>query len=159
MPDGAHGLSLCHHVSPRNVADAEELPVALRRMAAPLDRDGIDRSSVTLVLDWITAPPWHRAPGSCGSAASSSAQPGVRAAAERCLVHGREYLYVLEYSAGFAGEQLHSLTATLSKAVLALRRLAGSRPSPAGGSLRAGSATASPAGFRPPFSPSWCATG
>jgi hypothetical protein len=52
----------------------------------------------------------------------SSAQPGVRAAAEKLLVHGREYLCVLKYSASFAGEQWRSLTASLSKALQALRR-------------------------------------
>ena len=48
--------------------------------------------------------------------ACSSAQPGVRAAAEKMLVHGKEYLCVVKYSASFASEQLHSLTTTLSKA-------------------------------------------
>src|SRR2546430_6190658 len=52
----------------------------------------------------------------------SSAQPGVRAAAEKLLVHGQEYLCVLKYSASFAGEQLHSLTTSLSPALQALRR-------------------------------------
>ena len=52
----------------------------------------------------------------------SSAQPGVRAAAEKLLVHGKEYLCVLKYSASFAGEQLHSLTTSLSKALQSLRR-------------------------------------
>lgn len=154
--DGEHGLSLCHHVYPGNVADAEEFPVALRRMVALLDRHGIDRASVTLVLDkgaaglantleleqagvgWITAWPWNQAPGELRErgveqlAPLSSAQPGVRAAAARCLVHGREYLCVLKYSAPFASEQLHSLTTTLSKAVLALRRLAGELAKPGG---------------------------
>lgn len=154
--DGEHGLSLCHHVYPGNVADAEEFPVALRRMVALLDRHGIDRASVTLVLDkgaaalantleleqagvgWITALPWNQAPvglrerGVEQLAPLSSARPGVRAAAERCLVHGREYLCVLKYSAPFASEQLHSLTTTLSKAVLALRRLAGELAKPGG---------------------------
>ena len=36
----------------------------------------------------------------------SSAPSGVRAAAEKLLVHGKEYLCVLKYSASFAGEQL-----------------------------------------------------
>src|SRR5919108_284564 len=38
------------------------------------------------------------------------------------LVHGQEYLCVLKYSASFAGEQLHSLTTSLSKVLQALRR-------------------------------------
>jgi transposase len=46
----------------------------------------------------------------------------VRAAAEKLLVHGQEYLCVLKYSAFFAGEQLHSLTTSLSKVLQALRR-------------------------------------
>jgi hypothetical protein len=40
------------------------------------------------------------------------------------LVHGKEYLCVLGYSACFASEQLHSLSATLAKATQNLRRLA-----------------------------------
>jgi hypothetical protein len=46
----------------------------------------------------------------------------VRATAKKLLVHGQEYLCVLKYSASFAGEQLHSLTTSLSKALRALRR-------------------------------------
>jgi hypothetical protein len=49
--DGDSGLSLCHHVYPGNVADAEELPQALTRIVALLDRNQIERDSVTLVLD------------------------------------------------------------------------------------------------------------
>ncbi len=55
---------------------------------------------------------------------ASSAQPGVRVAAEKLLVHGQQYLCVLKYSASFAGEQLHGLTTSLSKVLQALRRLA-----------------------------------
>ena len=36
--DGENGLSLCHHVYPGNVADAEEFPIALARIVALLDR-------------------------------------------------------------------------------------------------------------------------
>jgi len=39
------------------------------------------------------------------------------------VVHGKQYLCVVRYSASFAGEQLHSLTTTLSKTMQALRRL------------------------------------
>ena len=46
----------------------------------------------------------------------------MRAAAEKLLVHGKEYLCVLKYSASFAGEQLHSLSASLSKVLQSLRR-------------------------------------
>jgi len=40
------------------------------------------------------------------------------------LVHGEEYLCVLKYSASFAAEQLHSVSASLSKVLAALKRLA-----------------------------------
>ncbi len=55
--------------------------------------------------------------------ACSTEQPGVRAAGEMTVVHGRSYLCVVKYSASFAGEQLHSLTTSLSKALQNLRRL------------------------------------
>jgi hypothetical protein len=54
------------------------------------------------------------------------------------LVHGEEYLCVLKYSATFAAEQLHSVSASLSKVLAALKRLAvemarpGNRLTPAG---------------------------
>ena len=78
--DGENGLSLCHHVYPGNVADTEELPVALQRIGALLDQHGIARDTVTLVLDkgsaalantlelekagvdWISTLPWNQAP-------------------------------------------------------------------------------------------------
>jgi transposase len=145
--DGESGLSLCHHLYPGNGADAEELPQALARVMALLDRHAIARDTVTLVLDkgsaalantleleqagvgWISALPWNQAPAEWRErntealTALSSAQPGVRAAAERMLVHGKEYLCVVKYSASFAGEQLHSLTTALSKALQSMRRL------------------------------------
>jgi len=146
--DGDNGLSLCHHVYPGNRADAEELPEALSRIGALLDRNQMARDSVTLVLDkgsaalantlelekagvgWISALPWNQAPAelrdrsveqlpSCGSS-----QPGVRAAAEKLFVHGKEYLCVLKYSACFASEQLNSTTAALTRVTQNLRRLA-----------------------------------
>jgi transposase len=146
--DGDNGLSLCHHVYPGNRADAEELPEALSRMGALLDRNQIARDSVTLVLDkgsaaltntlelekagvgWISALPWNQAPAElrdrsveqlpvCGSP-----QPGVRAAAEKLFVHGKEYLCVFKYSACFASEQLNSTTAALTRVTQKLRRLA-----------------------------------
>ena len=43
--DGDNGLSLCHHVYPGNRADAEELPEALSRIGALLDRNQIARDS------------------------------------------------------------------------------------------------------------------
>ena len=144
--DGENGLSLCHHVYRGNVADSEEFSTSLARMLGMLDRCQIARDTVTLVFDkgsaalantvelqesgvgWISALPWTQAPAAFRERAveqlllCSSAQPGVRAAAEKLLVHGREYLCVLKYSASFAGEQLHSLTTSLSKALQALRR-------------------------------------
>jgi len=144
--DGEHGLSLCHHVYRGDIGDSEEFSVSLARMLGMLDRTQIARDSVTLVFDkgaaalantveleqagvgWISALPWNQAPAAFRERAveqlppCSSAQPGVRAAAEKLLVHGKEYLCVLKYSASFAGEQLHSLTTSLSKALQSLRR-------------------------------------
>ena len=146
MLDGENGLSLCHHVYPGNVVDAEEFPIALARIVALLDRHGMARDAVTLVVDkgsaalantvelqhagvgWISALPWNQAPEEFRERpveelpTLSSRQPGVRAAAERMVVHGQEYLCVVKYSAPFASEQLHSLTTALSKALPAMRR-------------------------------------
>jgi len=146
--DGENGLSLCHHVYRGNVADGEEFSTSLARMLGMLDRCQIARDSVTLVFDkgsaalantvelqeagvgWISALPWNQAPAAWRERAveqlplCSSGQPGVHAAAEKLLVHGREYLCVLKYSASFAGEQLHSLTTSLSKVLQSLRRFA-----------------------------------
>ncbi|MBI3412438.1 MAG: IS1634 family transposase [Acidobacteria bacterium] len=144
--DGEHGVSLCHHVYRGNVADAEEFSTALARMLTLLDRNHIARDTVTLVFDkggaalantvqleeagvgWISALPWNQAPAQFRERdveqlpPCSSVQPGVRAAAEKFLVHGQEYLCVVKYSASFAGEQLHSLTTSLSKVLQSLRR-------------------------------------
>ena len=146
--DGENGLSLCHHVYPGNVADVEEFSTAWARITRMLDQNQIARDTVTLVLDkgsaalantvaleearlgWISALPWNQAPAELRSraveelAVCSSAQPGVRAAGEKILVHGREYLCVVKYSASFAGEQLHSVTTSLSRVLQRLRRLA-----------------------------------
>ena len=118
--DGERGLSLCHHVYPGNVSDAAELPAVLPRVARLLDEAAIPRDSVTLVFDkgtaaltntialreagvgWVSALPWNQAPldlrtrpietlPPCGSD-----HPGVRAAAQRAIVHGDEYLCVLQ---------------------------------------------------------------
>jgi len=153
--DGDNGLSLCHHLYPGNVADAEELPTALSRIVTLLDRQQIARDSVTLVLDkgsaalantlelqqagvgWISALPWNQAPAELRErdvaqlTALSSEQPGVRASAEKMVVHGKEYLCVVKYSASFASEQLHSLTTTLSKIMQSLRRLSTELSKPA----------------------------
>ncbi len=144
--DGENGLGLCHHVYRGDVADAEEFSAALARVTRMLDRSGIGRDTVTLVFDkgsaalantveleqagvgWISALPWNQAPAEFRERAveqlapASSDQPGVRVAAERLLVHGQQYWCVLKYSASFAGEQLHSLTTSLSKLLQSLRR-------------------------------------
>ena len=145
--DGENGLGLCHHVYPGNVADAEEFPEALSRIGILLDRNQIARDSVTMVLDkgsaalantleldkagvgWISALPWNQAPAELRAKSveqllpCSSAHPGVRAVAEKMLVHGKEYLCVLKYSACFASEQINSTTTTLAKVTQNLRRL------------------------------------
>jgi transposase len=154
--DGENGLSLCHHLYQGNVADAEEFPEALHRMRTLLERNQIAPDTVTLVLDkgsaalantlelekagvgWISALPWNQAPQELRSSQQltplSSQEPGVSAAAQTMLVHGKQYLCVVKYSAPFAGEQLHSLTTSVSKAMQSLRRLArdlqGPSPSP-----------------------------
>jgi len=144
--DGDHGLSLCHHVYRGNIADGEEFSTSLVRMLSMLDRNQIARDTVTLVFDkggaalantvqldeagvgWISALPWNQAPLAFRERdveqlpQSGSALPGVRAAAERLLVHGKEYLCVVKYSSSFAGEQLHSVATSLSKTLQALRR-------------------------------------
>ena len=144
--DGENGLSLCHHVYPGNVADVEEFSVALARIVRLLDQNQIARDTVTLVFDkgtaaldntvqleqagvgWISALPWNQAPAELRERATeelppcSAEQPGVRAVAEKLLVHGQEYLAVLKYSAPFAAEQLHSLTTSISRALQSLRR-------------------------------------
>lgn len=160
--DGENGLSLCHHVYPGNVVDTEEFPIALDRIVALLDRHGIARDTVTLVMDkgsaalantleleqagvgWISALPWNQAPAAFRERpveelpALSSSQPGVRAAAERLVVHGKEYLCVMKYSAAFASEQLHSVTTTLAKALPAMRRLSVELAKPAARVTEAG---------------------
>jgi transposase len=160
--DGENGLSLCHHVYPGNVVDAEEFPIALARIVALLDRHGMARDAVTLVVDkgsaalantvelqhagvgWISALPWNQAPEEFRERpveelpTLSSRQPGVRAAAERMVVHGQEYLCVVKYSAPFASEQLHSLTTALSKALPAMRRLSVELAKPAARFTEAG---------------------
>ena len=160
--DGENGLSLCHHVYPGNVVDTEEFPIALSRIVALLDRHGMARDTVTLVMDkgsaalantleleqagvgWISALPWNQAPAAFRERpveelpALSSSQPGVRAAAERLVVHGKEYLCVMKYSAAFASEQLHSVTTALAKALPAMRRLSVELAKPAARVTEAG---------------------
>ena len=145
--DGDNGISLCHHVYAGNVADVDELPKALERITKMLDRNQIERSSVTLVFDkgtaaldntlllkesgvgWVSALPWNQAPPELRERPvealplCSSEQPGVHALAERAIVHGAEYLCVVKYSSAFASEQLHSLTTNLAKVMQWMRRL------------------------------------
>src|SRR2546426_12152220 len=120
--DGENGISLCHHVYAGNVADVDELPKALERMVKMLDRNQIERSSVTLVFDkgtaaldntlllkeagvgWISALPWNQARPELRDRdmekvrLCSSDQPGVHAVAGRGLVHGQENLCVRRHS-------------------------------------------------------------
>jgi transposase len=145
--DGEHGISLCHHVYAGNVVDVEELPKALERIVKMLDRNQIERSSVTLVFDkgtaaldntlllneagvgWVSALPWNQAPPALRERPveelplCSNEHPGVHAVAERANIHGAEYLCVLKYSSAFATEQLHSLTTSLAKVMQSMRRL------------------------------------
>jgi transposase len=80
-------------------------------------------------MGWISALPWNQAPAALRARSVedlpllSSHQPGVHAAAEPAVVHGAEYLCVLKYSAGFASEQLHSITTSLAKVLQSMRRL------------------------------------
>jgi len=131
----------------------------------------MERSTVTLVFDkgtaaldhtlllkqarvgWISALPWNQAPAELRQREveklplGSSDQPGVHAAAEHTIVHGQEYLCVLKYSSAFAGEQLQSITTSLSKELQSLRffalcrtigtaSLPRARPKAVGGRLR-----------------------
>jgi len=146
--DGERGLSLCHHVYPGNVSDAAELPAVLPRVTRLLDEAAIPRDSVTLVFDkgtaaltntvaleeagigWVSALPWNQAPVDLRTRALETVplcgvdHPGVRAIGQRAVVHGGEYLCILQYSTAFASEQLHSLTTSLTKVLQQLRRLA-----------------------------------
>jgi transposase len=114
------------------------------RIVRLLDQNQIARDTVTLVFDkgtaaldntvqleqagvgWISALPWNQAPAELRERASeelppcSPEQPGVRAVAEKVLVHGQEYLGVVKYSAPFAAEQLH-LTTSITRALQSLR--------------------------------------
>jgi transposase len=142
-----HGLSLCHHVYPGNLSDTEEFSVSLPRILRFLDDNGIERDSVTLVFDkgsaalyntlaldqsgvgWVSALPWNQAPAEFREMPLEqlkplgSGQPGLQGAQARLLVHGRERLCVLKYSAPFLSEQLHSLSNSLATTTQSLRRL------------------------------------
>lgn len=145
--DGEHGLSLCHHVYRGDRPDVDEVSTMLMRVGQLLDQYQLPRDTVTLVMDkgaaavattvaateagfgWIAALPWTQAPVDLRARPVEALPviptvPGVRAIAERRLVHGHEYLCVVKYSASFAGEQLQSVTTSLAKTLQALRRLA-----------------------------------
>jgi transposase len=145
--DGIYGLSLCHHVYPGNVADSEEFAITLPRLLRFLDENQIPRDSVTLVFDkgsaalyntlaldqsgigWISALPWNQVPKEFQQipleqlTALSSDHPGIQAAQQKLLVHGKERLCVLKYSVPFLSEQIHSLSTSLAKVTQSLRRL------------------------------------
>jgi transposase len=145
--DGVYGLSLCHHVYPGNVSDTEEFSIALPRLLRFVDENQMARDSITLVFDkgaaslyntlaleesglgWISALPWNQAPAEFRQTPLekftplSSEQPGVLAFRQNVLVHGRERLGVLKYSASFLSEQMHSLTTSLAKVTQSIRRL------------------------------------
>jgi transposase len=145
--DGIHGLSLCHHVYPGNLSDTEEFSISLPRLLRFLDDNQIARDSVTLVFDkgsaalyntlaldessvgWVSALPWNQAPPEFRETpleqlqALGSNQPGVQATRAKFVVHGKERLCVLKYSAPFLSEQVHSLSTSLAKTTQALRRL------------------------------------
>jgi len=94
-------------------------------------------------VGWISALPWNQAPAEFRERPPEQLSalpnhPGTRAAAQRRIVHGKEYLCVLKYSAPFASEQLHSLTTALSKALPSLRRLAMELAKPGGRFTEAG---------------------
>jgi len=108
---------MCHHVYSGETCDADEFSVALERICRMLDENKIERESVTLVFDkgsaslpntvelensrtgWISALPWNQAPEQLRIreveklSLCSNNLPGVRAAAEKTLVHGKEYLW------------------------------------------------------------------
>lgn len=145
--DGLHGLSLGHHVYPGNVSDSGEFDVSLSRILQLLDGAQMARHSVTIVFDkgsaalpntlaldqaglgWVSALPWNQAPVELRDLpieqlSALPDHPGVQAIARRSLVHGKERLCVVKYSASFMAEQIHSLSTSLAKVTQALRRLA-----------------------------------
>ena len=122
--DGENGISMCHHVYSGETSDSEEFSDSLEHICRLLDQNQIERGSVTLVFDkgsaslpntveleqsgtgWISALPWNQAPEKLRTRDTeklplcSSDLPGVRAAAEKTLVHGKKYLCVLKHSSG-----------------------------------------------------------
>jgi transposase len=145
--DGINGLSLCHHVYPGNVPDTEEFSNSMPQLLRFLDDSQIARDTVTMVFDkgsaafyntldldqsgigWISALPWNQAAPEFREMPLEKLkpltgdQPGVQAASAKLLVHGKERLCVLKYSAPFLSEQIHSLSTGLAKTTQSLRRL------------------------------------
>ena len=146
--DATHGLSLMHHVYPSNVTDGGELPEALERIAGRLDRAGIPRPAVTLIIDedadvltnmlalersglgWIASLPWDQAPPRFRQRpvdeldAVGAAQPDVRVATETFPMQGRERRCVLRHSEIDAAEQLRDVSGALDEALANLHGLA-----------------------------------
>ena len=144
--DGQAGLSLCHRVYPGNLNDSSVLPELVERLVLMLDEHGIDRESVTLVMDkgsastvntamledkglgWVSALPWTQVPKKLREVSVERlsprgfAHPGVRAESARELCHGREYLVVLKHSSCFAAEQTQSVVNSAAKAIESMRR-------------------------------------
>lgn len=144
--DGQAGLSLCHRVYPGNLNDSSVLPGLVDRLVGMLDAHGIERESVTLVMDkgsaslantsmleekglgWISALPWTQAPKQLREMSADKlkplgfAHPGVSAESSGELCHGREYLVVLKYSSCFAAEQMQSVINSATKAMESMRR-------------------------------------
>jgi transposase len=129
------------------VPDTEEFSNSMPRLLRFLDDSQIARDTVTLVFDkgsaalyntldldqsgvgWISALPWNQAPPEFREMPLeklkplTSDQPGVQATCAKLLVHGKERLCVLKYSAPFLSEQIHSLSTSLAKTTQSLRRL------------------------------------
>lgn len=134
--DAHSGMGIYNHTYPGNVNDAIEFSTSLPRIIEFLDRTQIPRSQVSLVFDkgvtdlanileveqkemgWIGAVPWNHVPRTFRETPyekllpCSSQFPGVRAYAEKVVVEGHEKLCVIQHSAVFASEQLHSFTAS-----------------------------------------------
>ena len=160
--DGESGLSLCHHVYPGNVADAEEFPVALERIQRLLARHAIPPETVTLVFDKGTAAlantvlaergrirldlgaalepsPGGIPPASGGSIARLQQRPAGRASGGGKVAGAWGGISVrLEILRHLCRRATAQLSASLSKVLGALKRLAvemarpGNRLTPAG---------------------------
>jgi hypothetical protein len=137
---------LCHHVYRGNIADSEEFSTSLARRLGMLDRTQIARDTVTLVLDkggaalantvpleqvgvgWIAALPWIRRRSGSASAQwnncrpAAACSPGCERRPKNFWCTAKNICCVLQYSASLAGEQLHSLRASLSQVLQSLRR-------------------------------------